>query len=114
MMFEKIFDNLVNDGFQVYPVGIHEGECKSEYLVIKNMGKTKIAGISSQQTIIDIICHVPINRPVDLINLTERVKKSMKNLYPEVLPTGTETPDFVDDTTKSVTSSIEYRYNQRM
>lgn len=114
MMYEKIFDILTENNIAAYPPGIHEGECTSEYVVVKNMGKSKYADISSQYALIDIICHVPQKRPVDLIGLTERVKVVMKGLYPEVLPTGTETPDFNDDSAKSVTSSIEYRYNIRM
>ena len=114
MVFEKIFDTLTDAGIECYPVGIKEGKCDSNYVVIKDMGLSKYAGFSSQYGLYDMICHVPASRPVDMIAFKDTVKQALRSLYPTVIPTGTETPSIIDDNTESVTTSMEYKYNVKM
>ena len=41
--WQDIFLHLKNEGFEIYSPGIKTGECKSEYIVVKNNGSSKLA-----------------------------------------------------------------------
>lgn len=112
-VYEKVFDKLKGDNIDVYPPNTHKGECKSNYVVLLDGGKTRSNKLSSQTSILDVLCYVPDKRYTDTDEYTNTVKQSLNGLFPQIIPTGTETSPFYDDTVKGWMVSIEYRYTMR-
>lgn len=107
--WQDIFLHLTKAGFDVYPPSIKIGECTSEYVVIKNDGSSRHTGISTDDDLYSIMCYVPKQMYSTLEPLAQRVKKSMKDLEPMILPYGSQTPSFYDDKVKAHMISIEYK-----
>lgn len=113
-IWEKIADVLLQHNFDVYPPATHIGECKKEYVVIKADGSAQNAGYSSTMNYYTLMLYVPQNAYTRL----EKFKKEIKDilaveLYPMLMPTGLETPDFFDDEIKAYMATIQYRNNVR-
>lgn len=47
-VWERIADALIAHGYDVYPPAIKDGECKSEYIVIKQDGSSQYSDLSSE------------------------------------------------------------------
>ena len=112
-VYEKVFDKLKEENFEVYPPNTHEGDCKSNYVVLLNGSKVQASGFSSQTVLIDVLCYVPGKRYTDMEPFQSNVKSTLESLFPLIIPTGTETQPFYDDTVKGWMVSIEYRYTVR-
>lgn len=107
--WQDIFLHLQKSGFDVYSPGIKVGECKSEYIVVKNDGSSRHTSFSTDNDFYSVMCYVPQNRYSDLEPLVQRVKRSMKELEPMILPYGSQTASFYDDGYKAHMVSIEYK-----
>lgn len=107
--WQDIFTHLKNDGFEVYSPGIKVGDCKSEYLVIKNNGSSRHAQFSTDVDLYSIMCYVPKDKYSTLEVLVQNVKKSMKGLEPMLRPYGSQTPSYYDDSFKAHMVSITYK-----
>lgn len=107
--WQDIFLHLKKQGFDVYPPGIKVGECTKEYLVLKNDGSSKHASFSTDVDLYSILCYVPKDKYSSLEPLVQRVKKSMKGLEPMILPYGSQTPSYYDDSVKAHMISIVYK-----
>jgi hypothetical protein len=112
-VYEQVFDALKEANIDVYPPGIYEGECKDNYVVLRDGGSSPIASFSSQYVFYDMLCYVPAKRYTDLYDFVDKCKKAMEKIYPVLMPTGTETQSFYDDTKKSHMISVEYRNARR-
>ena len=113
-VWECISEALRLHQIDVYPPATKVGECKKEYVVVKGDGSSQIGSLSSQSNYYTIMMYVPKNKYTQL----ERYKKIVKeivaaDLYPMLMPTGQETPDFYDDTVKAHMVSITYRNSIR-
>ena len=113
-VWERISEALRLHQIDVYPPATKIGECKKEYVVVKGDGSSQIGSLSSQSNYYTIMMYVPKNKYTQL----ERYKKIVKeivaaDLYPMLMPTGQETPDFYDDTVKAHMVSITYRNSIR-
>lgn len=113
-VWEKIFTTLKDSSIEVYPPATKEGECKSEYVVLKQDGSSQIGNLSSQVVYYTIMIYVPKNE----YNRLETFKKEVceviaKDLFPLLMPTGNETPDFYDSSVKAHMISVMYRVNKR-
>ena len=113
-VWERIFYGLKKEGINVFPPATKIGECKEEYVVVKQEGSSQAGNFSSEYHYYSFMLYVPQNKYQDLERLKEKVKKAVsKNLNPILMPTGLETPDFFDDTVKAHMSTIQYRNNVR-
>lgn len=113
-VWKDIFDLLVSKGFEVYSPGTKKGECTSEYIVVKNDGSTQHILASTDVDLYAVMCYVPQQQYSRLETLVLRVKQAMKELYPQVIPYGSQTPSYYDDNYKAHMISIEYKNYKKM
>lgn len=112
--WQDIFECLKNRGFDVYSPGMKAGECVSEYIVVKNDGASRHLSFSTNVELYAIMCYVPKNRYSSLETLVQRVKNCMKELEPMILPYGSQTPSYYDDSLKAHMVSIEYKNYRKL
>ena len=103
-----IIKHLQNKGFDTYLPGKHQGECLSEYVVVKTGETTQAMEYSSTVTYYDVMCYVPEKFPSRLDAMVDEVVAAMKELNPMIRPTYNITGHFYDDTVKGHMRSITY------
>lgn len=106
---QDIYLRLVEDGFETYFPGQHVGACTSNYVVVRQSTTAKKAQLSTTVTYYDILCYVPRDYPANLQPFMDRVKASMKKLWPMICPTYEETAPFFDNEVGGYMSSVIYR-----
>lgn len=109
-----IFIHLKNKGFDVYSPDTHVGECVSPYIVVKYIGGTRIEGLSSDDDIYGIQCYVPQMSYSSLEPMIMSVRAAMKELYPLVVPYGSQTPSYYDDSVKGHYVEVDYKNHKKM
>lgn len=107
--WQDIFFHLKDAGFDVYSPGIKIGECTREYVIVKNDGSSRHPSVSSDNDLYAVMCYVPKKNYSRLESLVQEVKKAMKGLEPMILPYGSQTPSYYDDSYKAHMVSIEYK-----
>lgn len=107
--WQDIFLHLKKAGFDVYSPGMKTGECTEEYIVVKNDGSSKHPTVSSDNDLYAVMCYVPKESYSRLEPMVQEVKKAMKGLEPMILPYGSQTPSYYDDSYKAHMISIEYK-----
>lgn len=107
--WQDIFLHLKKAGFDVYSPGTKVGECTKEYIVVKNDGSSKHPIVSSDNDLYAVMCYVPKENYSRLEPMVQEVKKAMKGLEPMILPYGSQTPSYYDDSYKAHMISIEYK-----
>lgn len=113
-IWKKIARTLNANGIDVYPPATKVGECTEPYVVLKKDGSSQISSFSSEQHYYTFLIYVPKNEYTKLDEVKNRVKSVVAdNLFPLLMPTGQETPDFYDDSVKAHMVSILYRNNVR-
>lgn len=113
-VWERIIDAMKAHSVEAYPPATKKGECIHEYVVIKQDGSSQYQSFSTEAHYYTLLLYVPQHKYASL----ERFKKEVKeivatDLYPLLMPTGLETPDFFDDTFKAHMVSVQYRNNVR-
>lgn len=106
---KDIFLFLKSKNFEVYFPAEKVGECRSNYIVVKDATTSKIGDYSSTVTYYDLMCYVPKDKFSSLAGFVEEVKEAMKELVPMIKPTYTETQSFYDDSIKAHMSSVQYK-----
>ena len=113
-VWEIIAEALKSHEISVFPPALKTGECTEEYVVVKGDGSAQIGELSSESHYYTIMVYVPRNKYTQLERFKEIVKGIMKtDVYPLLIPTGQETPEFYDDTVKAHMVSITYRNSVR-
>lgn len=113
-VWEKIVDAISNHNIEVYPPATKKGECKKEYVVVKQDGSSQYQDFSSEAHYYTLLLYVPQFEYASLEKFKEEVKAIVAtDLYPVLMPTGNETPDYYDETFKAHMVSIMYRNNVR-
>lgn len=107
--WQDIFLHLKKAGFDVYSPSTKVGECTEEYIVVKNDGSSKHPTVSSDNDLYAVMCYVPKENYSKLEPMVQEVKKAMKGLEPMILPYGSQTPSYYDDSYKAHMISIEYK-----
>lgn len=107
--WQDIFLHLKKSGFEAYPPGTKVGECLSEYIVVKNNGSSKETNFSTDRDLYSVMCYVPKEKYSSLEPFVQKVKGIMKGLEPMILPQGSQTPSYYDDSYKAHMISIEYK-----
>lgn len=112
--WQDIFLHLEKAGLEVYPPAIKVGECTSEYVVVKNDGSSKHPSFSTDNDLYAVMCYVPKQKYSTLEPLVQKVKNIMKELEPMILPYGSQTPSYYDDSFKAHMISIEYKNYKKL
>ena len=112
--WQDIFLHLQKAGFDVYPPSIKVGECMNQYVVVKNNGSSRHVGLSTDDDLYSVMCYVPKMAYSSLEPLVQRIKKTMKELEPMILPYGSQTPSYYDDGVKAHMISIEYKNHKKL
>lgn len=107
--WQDIHLHLKKAGFDVYSPGIKAGDCTKAYIVLKNDGSTKHISFSTDVDLYSILCYVPKNKYSELEVMVQEVKRTMKELQPMILPYGSQTPSYYDDSYKAHMISIQYK-----
>ena len=111
---EAIILVLKENGIEAYPPATKTGECKKEYVVVKNSGSSQFGDYSTELHYIDIMCYVPWNKYTNLEKFKKQVKQIIhNNLYPRLMETGSETVDYYDEEFKAHMVSFMLRNNVR-
>ncbi|WP_197096796.1 hypothetical protein [Paraclostridium sordellii] len=111
MMYEKIYDTLVDANIKPYSIGQHNGECNSPYVVISNAG-TNPFSVGLKYDIIDIIIYYPIGAYSKVEPYANKVKQALKKIK-NLKYTNTDTPIVIDDDKKAYTQSFTYQVYKR-
>lgn len=113
-IWQRIMDAMKEHNIKAYPPATKEGECTHEYVVVKQDGSSQYQNLSSEAHYYTLLLYVPRHKYVLLEKFKKEIKEIMAvDLYPLLMPTGLETPDFFDDTFKAHMVSIQYRNNVR-
>lgn len=105
-LYDKTFKYLEQKGFEVYPVGTKEGECKKDYIVLKKESSTQTLNYSSQTHYFSILCYS--KKYTGVLKLCDNIREVMKEYFPQMKQTGNETPPYFDDSVNAFMVSIEY------
>ena len=112
-VWDLVANELQNNGIDVYPPDVHEGDCTSPYCVFKDGGSTITGLLSTQTDLYTLLCYVPRQQYTLMKEYTEKCKNAVQSLAPMVMPTGKETETFYDDTVKGYMKSVQYRNHRR-
>lgn len=107
--WKDLYEHLKLQGFDVYSPAQHTGECTSPYIVIRDAGTSQYLQFSSEVTLYELLCYVPVQKYSSLQGYVKSVKEAMKSLWPMFIPMNYETPPFYDDTVKAHMTAIQYR-----
>ena len=113
-VWERIMDVMIANDIEAYPPASKKGECTHEYVVVKQDGGSQYQNFSTEAHYYTLLLYVPQHKYASLEKFKAKVKEVVAtNLYPLLMPTGLETPDFFDDTFKAHMVSVQYRNNAR-
>lgn len=113
-IWEIIQKKLEENSIKVYPPATHKGECKEQYVVLRQSGSSQLGNFSSEIVYFDFLLYVPYNKYQTLDDFERTVKNVIDTqLYPMLMPTGNNTPDYYDDEIKGHMRSFKYRIVRR-
>lgn len=106
---------LIDAGFDTYAPFTKQGECKDFYVVLRDSGSAQALSYSTEYHYWEVMCYAPKKKYTQLLDYVRKVKSVMAKppIYPMLMPTGTETPSFYDDSYNAYMISVQYRNNQR-
>lgn len=106
--WKAIFRHLKESGYDVYPPGIKEGVCTSRYIVVRNAGRSKVPGISSDRAYYDVMLYMPRNKYSEIEIEGRHLMECMDKLFPLVRPTRQVEIPFWDYEINGYQTSFEY------
>lgn len=113
-VWETIADALIRNGIKVYPPAMKMGECKEEYVVLKQAGSVQVESYSSIWEYYMFILYVPKERYTRLFSFEREVRNVIWNeLYPMIKPTGLKENDSFDDNINAHIRAFTYRNSIR-
>ena len=113
-LWEIIADTYIEKGIMCYPPAGKSGECKEEYIILKQAGSVQVENYSSEWVYYMFMLHVPKEKYNELERFEERVKEIMfQKLYPMIKPTGLKDNDFYNDNVNAHVRSFTVRATKR-
>lgn len=111
-MIIKLYDFLKSKRIDTFFIGQHQGECKNNYVVLKDNG---VFGLNNKagKGYIDLLFFIPKNQ----FTKCESFKKQVKDLVKEFGKfrySGQETGIETDDNKKALTFSILYEVQKKL
>lgn len=111
--WSDIYFHLKNSGYDVYPPGIKQGECKTPYIVVKGAGVSKAPGISSNVALFDLLVYVPKNSYSAIETFIRGLEEVMDGMFPMIRPSHYQTTPYYDDAVKAWMVSVQYKNYQK-
>lgn len=97
-LWEIISDTLTRNGIMCYPPATKTGQCKEDYVVLKQAGSVQVEDYSSEWVYYMFMLYTPRDKYSDFERFERRVKNIIqRELYPMIKPTGLKNNDFYDD-----------------
>lgn len=113
-VWQIISDTLTENGIDVFPPAGYKGECKKEYVVLKQDGGTPIGVFSSERIYFRFELRVPKEKYSFLSVYENQVKAVLDSkLYPMIMPYGQTEPDYFDDNQNAHMRTFLYYNNRR-
>lgn len=106
MNWKTLFHYLESKGFNVFALGQHEGDCTSEYIVLRNNGI--LAGPGKERREYELLLYFPADRYSEFESYINRVKETMNLLFPGVQLIDQETPHYLDKEVMAYMTSLIY------
>lgn len=79
-MFEKVYRNLKNKGFDVYSIGQHQGKCTDPFIVIKEHEPMEKVGSGYNNNLLKLICYYPFGKYSNVKPFRESIELVMDEL----------------------------------
>lgn len=113
-IWQDIFKTLYNAGFDVYSPATKVGECTKPYVVVTVGTSAQHATFSTNVDQYSVMCYVPKMQYSKLEPYVRSVMRALKEIEPLVMPVGSRTPSFYDDSVKAHMVSIEYKNHKKI
>ncbi len=115
-ILQEIYLFLKENNINVFLPVQHIGECKENYVVVKDMGSSKADNISSSNSIYEVMCYVPKESFSSLEIYVLEIKEVMKKLKYKIKISSTnyETPSFYDEDVKAHMISVQYEVYKKL
>lgn len=78
-MYEKIFDFLVSEGYNVYPPGTNI-DFKDPIIILKENEPISVRGLGYMNRMYYLYCHTPFTSYTQALDFKDKVDKSMQRL----------------------------------
>ena len=108
---DRAREHLRDRGLRCYRPGVKLGACKAPYVVVRG-GGAYAQGMSGAASIgyriVTLYCFVP-REGGDLAALTAAAKEAMRDLRAQMMPTGNEGPEMIEEAYDARSQTIEYR-----
>ena len=108
---DRAREHLEKQGLRCYKPGIAVGVCKAPYVVVRDGGsyaQGMSGGTSIGYRIVTVYCYVPRENG-NLAALVAEAKAAMKALRSQLMATGNEGPEMIEQDYDARSQSIEYR-----
>ena len=108
---ERVIEHMKEQGLVCYHPGVKLGTCKTPYVVVRGGGsyaQGMSGGTSIGYRIVTVYCYVPRENG-NLAALVAEAKAAMKALRSQLMPTGNEGPEMIEQDYDARSQSIEYR-----
>lgn len=113
-LWEIIADALIRNGVMCYPPAGKPGECKENYVVLKQAGGVQVEAFSSEWTYYMFLLYTPKERYSGFERFEKVVNKIIfDELYPMIKPTGLKNNDYYDDNVNAHVRSFTVRATKR-
>lgn len=111
--WQKLFDFLKSKEFDVYSPGQKIGKCEAPYIVLKYEGSQQHGQISTDDDTYTIYCYVPKLMYSLLDGYVQSVKKAMKEIYPQFVPTGFYTGSYYEEEIQAHMVSMDFKNHKK-
>ncbi|MEG2622640.1 MAG: hypothetical protein RSC06_07030 [Clostridia bacterium] len=108
----KAMEMLTSDGLNVYDVGQSIGQCKEPFVVVHCYGNYQsVESTRLGYTLLLVHCYVPLDgtQTASLSILVDRVKRVMRGMIRQAIPTGREEPDMIEQDYRALSRTLEYQ-----
>jgi len=112
--WQIIADALQAKGIDVFPPATHKRDCMKPYVMLKQDGIGQVLGYSSDRVYFRFQIYVPQDNYNLLDEMEKKVKDVLDNdLYPFILPSGSQEPDWFDDNINAHMRAFIYHITRR-
>ncbi len=111
-MFKKVYEALQENGFSVYSIGQHKGNCTEPYLVVRENGVRAFSSLPVNFELIDVVVFYPVGRYTEVWDFINSVRECLKGVS-ELKSKGELTALLIDHDVKAYTCSVRYQVYRR-
>ncbi|SCI81396.1 Uncharacterised protein [uncultured Clostridium sp.] len=104
-MFKTIYKHLVANDFDCYSIGQHEGDCKKEYIVIKNKTPRALSNVLLEEEA-ELLLYYPLGNYSKVEDFINGVKEAMQELPYDY--NYTPYPIIIEDDKKAYMTILSY------